>query len=210
MQSLVIAIAATRLSACLIKTAALAVAISPAVVLACTDKPAGPAVEAGFIVGAPIDRLLVTNRSHDGWQIKQLTWDLTLSAGKVIFDTTASGAGVQVFQPFRQLSAQDTRLAGGQLSDDTQLAVLAAEPTVTDGDQSLALVFRSFGPQQVFGMSIDVDDQIASREITVESNEMKGARLELVFAHEQNDDFTLTASFDDQARASACAVVDNE
>lgn len=188
----------------LIKVAALCLTIVPAAALACTDKSAGVAMDAVFIEGAPIDRLLVTNRSDTGWKIEQITWDLMPSAGQVIFDTTGSGAGVEVFQPFRQLSAKDTRRAGGEVSDVGQGPVLAAEPVVTDGDQSLVIQFESFEPRQVFGMSIDVDDQIASRQITVERGEMQGATLQVVFVHEHNPRRTLIASFDDSARASSC------
>ncbi|MFK7962866.1 MAG: hypothetical protein AB8C46_02770 [Burkholderiaceae bacterium] len=178
--------------------------VSPAVSLACSLKNPELAIEAVFIEGAPIDRLLVTNQSEDGWSIEQVTWDLAPSAGQVIFDTTATGAGVEVFQPFRQLNANDTRRAGGQLTNDDELAVLASEPTVTDGDQSVAIDFKTFGAQQVFGMSIDVDDQIASRQTIVDRSEMQGATIQAVFVHESKSARTLVASFDDNAKASSC------
>jgi len=180
------------------------IVFTPAVALACTDKPSGVGMDAVFIEGAPIDRLLVTNRSSAGWAIEQVTWDLTPSAGQVIFDTTGSGAGVEVFQPFRQLSAEDTRRAGGDVSDGKQIAVLAADPSVTDGDQSVLIQFQSFEPLQVFGMSIDVDDQVSSRQITVDRSEMQGAKLQAVFSHREKAERKLTANFDENARASIC------
>ena len=188
----------------LLQAASWGIVFAPAVALACTDKTSDVRVEAVFIEGAPIDRLLVTNRSAGGWLIKQITWDLTPSAGEVIFDTTGSGAGVEVFQPFRQLNTDDTRSAGGNISDDRQLAVLVADPSVTDGDQSVLLQFKSFEPQQVFGMSIDVDDQVSSRQITVDRSEMQGAILQVVFSHKEQAERKLTASFDKNAQASVC------
>jgi len=90
---------------------------------------------------------------------------MSSSYGNLIFDVTGDGAGVQVFQPFRNEQGD---------------ASLATEPGVADGDQQLTLEFSMFDPGQLYQFSIDVDDQLAQSDlgqIRVSGSEMTGASL---------------------------------
>jgi hypothetical protein len=69
---------------------------------------------------------------------------------------------VQVFQPFRLTE-------GATLVQDT--------PQVQDGDQTLTLSLRDLPVGQSVAFTIDVDDTIGQREITVSGSEIAGARV---------------------------------
>jgi hypothetical protein len=149
-------------------------------------------VHAEFIEGAPTDRLVLRHTSPAGWQITAVSWNLSSSKGKVFFDVTDKGAGVEVFQPLRIVSKGDNA------------AKLAEPPVIKDGDQQLVMRFSQFTGQQQFAVTMDVDDQLGGREITVNSSEMSGAMLDVTFQGPADAEQRLTATFDGNARAMQC------
>ena len=65
-----------------------------------TGSAAQANVEIKFTESAPKDRFVIENTSKCDLNNMTLEIDLSQSAGRLIFDTTATGAGVEVFQPF--------------------------------------------------------------------------------------------------------------
>jgi len=76
--------------------------------------------------------------------------DLSDSAGRLIFDTTASGAGVEVFQPFEVTS--------GELQ-------LQQTDRINDGEQSLSVIIKRLSPNASASFTIDVDDTLPESEL---------------------------------------------
>lgn len=113
-----------------------------------------------FRDGAPTDRFTITNTGACQTSAMTLTLDMGPSAGRVIFDVTGAGAGVQVFQPLEVVAGAE---------------YLAALPEVRDGQTRLSLAMRALPPGAEVAFTIDVDDTIGAREITVNGSEMAGA-----------------------------------
>ncbi len=65
-----------------------------------TGQSAQANIEVDFYESAPKDRFVIKNTGKCLLQDLTLEIDLTKSAGRLIFDTTATGAGVEVFEPF--------------------------------------------------------------------------------------------------------------
>jgi len=61
-------------------------------------------IEVRFIESAPKDRFIIKNIGECNLSEFTFSIDLTESVGKLIFDTTEAGAGVEVFQPFEIVS----------------------------------------------------------------------------------------------------------
>ena len=163
--------------------------IATALPLQAAAETCGVDVHARFIESAPRDSFVFENKSSVPADITNLSLDLRPSAGRLIFDTESGGAGVEVFQLYR-----------GESSD----AELAALPSVRDGDDTLALAFKSFGAGQTYRFSIDVDDQLTNSDlgqIRVSGGEMQGATLSVVTA----DGSTYRAIFDASNRARLSA-----
>jgi hypothetical protein len=152
-------------------------------------------IHAEFIEGAPTDRLVLAHKSPAGWQIRDVAWDLSPSKGKVFFDVTDQGAGVEVFQPLRIVSK------------GASAATLADSPAIRDGDEQLTMRFKQFTPEQTFAITMDVDDRLGGREITVNSSEMSGATLDVTFRGPADASQSLTATFDSNAKAIQCGPV---
>lgn len=138
-------------------------------------------VEVRFVEGAPKDRFDVVNTGGCGLGPMGVTIDLTGSAGGLVFDVTAQGAGVEVFQPF-------DLVAGGDL--------VTGLPQVGDGDQKVTLDLTGLGPEQRVSFTIDVDDTGGAREITVSGGEISGATVQVMGAAG-----VTTGAFDDSAVA---------
>lgn len=137
-------------------------------------------VTVSFIESAPKDRFVITNTSCATGPL-EITIDLRPSAGALIFDVTSAGAGVEVFQPFELV-------AGGSLVTNA--------PAVQDGDQVLALEIAGLGTGSEVAFTIDLDDTIQSREITVAGTEILGAKALLTYGGMQTEgifDETATA-----------------
>lgn len=115
-----------------------------------------------FTEGAPKDRFELRNTGACPVGELQVRLDLTGSSGALIFDTTGSGAGVQVFQPFELVQGADA---------------LTQDPVVSDGDKIITLDVKSLAPNQVIAFTIDVDDTVSSRQITVSGSEIAGAQV---------------------------------
>lgn len=124
--------------------------------------PASANIEVVFSEGAPKDRFTITNASACISGPVDVTVDLAGSSAGLVFDVTAQGAGVEVFQPFELTS-------GGDL--------LTSMPRVRDGDNALTLEMASLGRGQSVSFTIDVDDTIGAREITVSRAEISGATV---------------------------------
>lgn len=144
--------------------------------------PALAEITIRFDEGAPKDRFVIENTGACALLEAQLRIDLTGSAGGLVFDTTASGAGVQVFQPFEMVS-------GAQ--------ALSGLPQVSDGDTSITLPVTSLAPMGQIVFTIDVDDTIGAREITVSGAEISGAQVRIV-----QSGTAYTAPFTEKAEAS--------
>lgn len=134
-----------------------------------------------FDEGAPKDRFTISNISGCALTEGEVFIDLSKSKAGLIFDTTGQGAGVEVFQPLEFTRGQN---------------FLTNEPKVKDGDNSVRLVFADFDPNGSISFTIDVDDTIGQREITVSGSEIAGA----AFTY-QNGSKVLEAFFDTSATA---------
>jgi len=117
-----------------------------------------------FIEGAPKDRFTITNSGGCDLGPSVVTIHLSGSASGLIFDVTSEGMGVEVFQPFEMVSGRN---------------LMAAMPTVRDGDSLIELQLLLLPPGDVVSFSIDVDDTAGSREITVSGSEIVGAATAL-------------------------------
>lgn len=100
-----------------------------------TDPSDSFLVEIEFVESAPKDRFVIKNMGSCVLEELMIEFDLSQSAGMLIFDTTAAGAGVEVFQPFEVVEG-----------DIVQLAVDGADDGVDDGDAALALNIANLEP----------------------------------------------------------------
>ena len=120
-------------------------------------------ITATFIAGAPKARFVLSSDSGICADTPiSVTVDLTGSAGKLIFDVSETGAGVEVFQPFELVAGGD-RVTGAS--------------RVSDGDKRLTLALNGLPKGADVAFTIDVDDTIGAREITVTDAEIEGAVL---------------------------------
>ncbi|AEI95380.1 MULTISPECIES: hypothetical protein [Roseobacter] len=115
-----------------------------------------------FDEGAPKDRFTIVNAGDCPLRDITITIDLGASAAGLIFDVTERGAGVQVFQPLELV-------VGRELLRDV--------PEVGDGDNSIALPIADFASGAEVAFTIDVDDTVGTREITVSGAEIEGAKV---------------------------------
>jgi len=155
-----------------------------------TATPAcGVVIEVLFDEGAPRDRMSISNGSTAAIDITKVTFDLSTSFGRIIFDTLDGGAGVEVFQDFRVESGS---------------AELTKDPTANDGADSLVLEFDRFATGDDFTFSIDVDDQLvdsALGQIQVTGAEIEGASVSFEIA--QGDAIAATFGADSAASANS-------
>ena len=107
--------------------------------LAICAAPAAADVSLSFIEGAPKDRFVLTNATC-GLSDATLRINLSTAPAGVIFDVTASGAGVEVFQPVEVVSGNATTSA------------------VTDGDQVLTATLGPLAQGEQVIISADLDD----------------------------------------------------
>lgn len=176
-------------SPCLTAVALAVASLSSGVVQASDTGVCGFASSMQFLEGAPRDRFVILNSSDAAWHITSARIDLSASAGRLIFDITAQGAGVEVFQPFRTEAGS---------------VVPVQSPLVEDGDQIINLQFEAFGPGETYTFSIDVDDQLTRSElgqIRVSGSEMQGAELTLTVLYDNHQAHTLSTRFDADSKA---------
>lgn len=134
-----------------------------------------------FDEGAPKDRFSFTNIGACPLGPLRITLDLGSAPAGLIFDVTAAGAGVDVFQPFEMV-------AGTEL--------LLQSPQVVDGDAALVLDLKGLAVSETFAFTIDVDDTGGGREITVSGSEIAGANVAVALGEASR-----SAAFDDSAQA---------
>lgn len=118
-----------------------------------------------FIEGAPKDRFVISTSCAMG--LTDLTIDMAGSKAGLIFDTTGSGAGVEVFQPLEFVSGQ---------------SALNTIPEVKDGDASVGFSIQSLTPETALSFTIDVDDTLSNGErgqIIVTGSEIEGAQVRI-------------------------------
>ncbi|GIT90609.1 hypothetical protein JANAI62_10640 [Jannaschia pagri] len=130
-----------------------------------------------FRDGAPKDRFVLRHDGGCALERVEVIIDLSPAPAGLIFDITAQGAGVEVFQPFEIVSGAD---------------LLLRSPEVRDGDTSLVLALERLTPGAEVAFTIDVDDTLSSRGITVSGSEMAGAVVRLD---------GVSARFDERAEA---------
>ena len=136
-----------------------------AFIVCVTAAPAVADISVSFRDSAPKDVFIVSNTSDCPIDAMTLTLDLSASASGLIFDTTASGAGVEVFQPFEIVDGRE---------------FLNALPRVADGATRLDLAFSTFPPGAKVQFTIDVDDTLPKGQwgqIRVSGGEMAGAEI---------------------------------
>lgn len=142
-----------------------------------------------FDEGAPKDRFSFRNTGDCAIETATLTLDLTGSKAGLIFDVTGSGAGVEVFQPLDIVAGR---------------ASLASVPTVRDGDQIVRFDIDELGAGDELAFTIDVDDTMGGREITVADAEIAGVTVSLV-ASDETASVTLTSSASGVVPLKDCA-----
>lgn len=122
--------------------------------------PLHAGLQVRFVEGAPKDRFVLTNVGSCDITDSTVRIDLSTSVGKLIFDVTGAGAGVEVFQPLELVYGADA---------------LRDIPLVVDGQTSIDLEISSLKSGNQLAFTIDVDDTIGQREITVSGSEIVGA-----------------------------------
>jgi len=125
---------------------------------ASTSHAQGIAVQ--FADGAPKDSITFEN---NGCALEQATIVIDLSKSKagLIFDTTAGGDGVEVYQPIEVLTPDVT-----------------VSP-VADGGKVLHIYIPQFPNGATVRLTADLDDTTSARQITVNGSEMAGATVSL-------------------------------
>lgn len=116
-----------------------------------------------FVESAPKDRFVLVNGGCPLSQV-EVEIDLTGSRGSLIFDVTADGAGVEVFQPV-----------------EVQRGSVAMTPAV-DGDQRLTFQINGFDAGAEVVISADLDDVLvdgALGQIRVADQELSGATVRM-------------------------------
>lgn len=116
-----------------------------------------------FDEGAPKDRFTFANTGACTIEAAKVTLDLSGSKSGLIFDVTGNGAGVEVFQPLEIVSGENA---------------LQSVPKVKDGDNQITLDIRQLEAGQSIAFTIDVDDTMGGREITVSGSEIAGTRVQ--------------------------------
>lgn len=133
----------------------------------CFTKTAFANIEVTFIEGAPKDTFVIKNIGNCPLTNLTVKIDLSHSAGKLIFDTTATGAGVEVFQPFEVTNGSIT---------------LSSNNNVDDGDSSLILNIKNLAIKNLASFTIDVDDTLPISElgkIRVAGSEIKNGLVKI-------------------------------
>lgn len=140
-----------------------------------------------FTESAPKDRFHIANLSACPTGPLEIVIDLSGSAAGLIFDTTGSGAGVSVYQPFELVAGAEQ---------------VEAASEITDGDSRAVLRLSELPVKGEVAFTIDVDDTLPASyngQTMISGAEIKGARL-LV---RPGSGSTIEASFDSSGDAIA-------
>lgn len=133
----------------------------------CAGSAAFADIQVTFDEGAPKDRFTVVHMGGCVFGPIHVDIDLSGSAAGLIFDVTATGAGVQVFQP-AELVAGDT--------------LLSVPLSIKDGDTLAPLALNSMAPGETVAFTIDVDDTVSGRQTVVNGAEIEGAFVRVAYA----------------------------
>lgn len=131
----------------------------------CGNKYAYANIQVDFIEGAPKDKFMFRNTGKCNLKNLTLTLDLSKSKGGLIFDTTATGKDVEVFQPFE--------VTKGDL-------VLDGSNKVEDGDRQLSIAIKGISSKDSVSFTIDVDDTLDNSSlgnIRVTDHEISNATI---------------------------------
>ncbi|MGX9355828.1 aggregation factor core [Roseobacteraceae bacterium S113] len=148
--------------------------------------PAQADISVKFVESAPKDRFQIINLAGCAVGPVDLKIDLSKSAAGLIFDTSESGAGVEVFQPFELVEGRDSVAATGR---------------VGDGDTTVSLKIAQMPADGVVAFTIDVDDTMTNSElgqIRVSGSEISGAEVSVA----QADGTVMVQAFDARGRAT--------
>lgn len=145
--------------------------------------PAQATIDVRFIEGAPKDRFEITHRGACTLSDVRVVIDLAPSAAGLIFDTTATGAGVDVFQPFELVEGADA---------------LTSHTPVNDGDRQVELSVKRLAPGTRIAFTVDVDDTLGQRGITIAGSEIQDAAVRVLASG-----FTSAGRFSAQGDAQA-------
>jgi len=118
-----------------------------------------------FFEGAPKDRFVISNAGGCLLESLVVKIDLRQTEGKLIFDTTAAGEGVEVFQPFETTDG---------------VIMLIGKNRVDDGQTYLDLAIDQLAPSKSVSFTIDVDDTLKNSElgnIRVSRSEIQGGEV---------------------------------
>lgn len=143
-------------------------------------------VQVEFFEDKPKDRFVISNTGNCNWRNLVVEIDLSQSAGGLIFDTSAAGAGVEVFQPFEVESGV--------------IELLSAD-SVSDGDTGLVLKIPELLAGQSASFTIDVDDTLTRSErgkIRITGSEIQSGSISIRF----DDMFEVQAVFDQDSKAA--------
>ncbi|MEL7151039.1 MAG: aggregation factor core [Pseudomonadota bacterium] len=136
-----------------------------AVVLTGTAASAQAGLRANFFEGAPKDRFQIRNESGCVLKDAEVLVDLSTSSAGLIFDVTDRGAGVEVYQPLEMVAGSKA---------------LTNIPNVEDGQSSIRLKVAELEPGEAIAFTIDVDDTLGTRAITVSGAEIAGASVSIM------------------------------
>jgi len=142
-------------------------------------------IEVRFIESAPKDSFVITNTGSCDLGEFSLTINLTETKGKLIFDTSEAGAGVEVFQPFEVVKG------------DIQLE---SSEAVSDGDSVLTVRIGKLAADASASFTIDLDDTLVNSDlgmIRVTNSEIENAIAVIVTPEEE----VFASVFDDTSRA---------
>tara|TARA_R110000764_G_scaffold1266_2_gene4922 strand:- start:132 stop:689 length:558 start_codon:yes stop_codon:yes gene_type:complete len=155
-------------------------------------------VEVTFVESAPKDRFVLHNTSQCALNGLTVHLDLSNSVGRLIFDTTATGAGVEVFQPFEVKKGNLKLISASEVKKGNLKLISASE--VKDGDSTLSLSIQSIAANDSVSFTIDVDDTLTQSElgnIRVSGSEITNALIEITTKEQQ----TSVAMFDNKGKA---------
>ena len=142
-------------------------------------------IQVSFKDGAPKDKFVIENTSTCAVKDISMTIDLLQSTGRLIFDTSESGKGVEVFQLFE--------VTRGQIA-------LKANTQVNDGATQLSLDIKTIAANDFASFTIDVDDTLSTSQlgnIRVTGNEIANASVLINI----NGDEIVKAAFDLDGKA---------
>ncbi len=162
--------------------------LTSCVALALCASPVLADLTVSFRDGAPKDRFVLEYTGTCALDTALVTIDVGTAPAGLIFDTTASGQGVKVFQPFELVSGADQ---------------LRTVPQIRDGDTQIALDIGPMMAGASLAFTIDVDDTTSTRQITVNGSEMAGATLRVVHA-EQTESAVFDASGNATLKLDGC------